>query len=99
MVEDGDRFRPRIAVVLRDRGQDVPHVLLPVGHPAERNDEIPLALPLDDEGLPDAPRMGMLCDASDDAYIGNIAFVAFCLRKDRGAAEQDCYLRGGNHAS
>ena len=53
--------------------------------------------PLDDERLPDAPRIGMLGDAPDDAHVGNIAPVGFRLRKDCVSANQECDLHSSNH--
>ena len=41
----------------------------------------------------------MFCYMSDHAHIGNIALVAFRLRKDSGAAQQDCDPRCGDYPS
>ena len=80
MIEYGYRFVPRVSVVTRDGSHDVAHVLLPIDHCSERNNQISLSGALDDEGLPDPPCIGVLCDAPDCPHVSDIALVLGSLR-------------------
>lgn len=74
VVENGHRLLPSIAIISRYHGEDIPHVLLAIGHGSKSHDQMP-AFPLGYEGLPDSPRIRVLIHMPQLANFRHIAFI------------------------